>query len=318
MKKALITGIAGQDGSYLSELLLEKGYQVFGLMRRKDGRANIRHLRKKIKLIYGDLTDKESLEKAILRVKPDELYNLAAISFIPASWQNPALTCDVNASGVSRLLEIIRDRSPKTKFFQASSAQMFGKPQDYPQNEKTKISPLNPYAAAKAFAHFLVQSFRKEYGLFACSAIFYNHESERRQADFVTRKITQGAAKIKLGLVKRLELGNLESKRDWGYAQDYVRATWLMLQQKEPEDFVIATGKLHSVGDLCKIAFTTLGLDWRDYIVVKRQLLRKEETTRLVGDPARARKVLGWRPRVSFEEMIKKMVFYDLEILRKK
>lgn len=317
MKKALITGIAGQDGSYLSELLLEKGYQVFGLMRRKDGLANIRHL-KEIKLIYGDLTDKESLEKAILEAKPDELYNLAAISFIPASWQNPTLVCDVNALGVSRLLEIIYDKSPKTKFFQASSAQMFGNPKDIPQNEQTRISPLNPYASSKAFAHFLIQSFREKYGVFACSAIFYNHESERRPVDFVTRKITQGAAKIKLGLEKKLELGDLIAGRDWGYAQDYVWATWLMLQQKQPDDFVIATGKLHSVADICKIAFTTLGLNWKKYIIVKKQLLRTEGPIRLVGDSSKARRILSWKPKVSFEQMIRKMVLYDLEILRKK
>lgn len=317
MKKALITGIAGQDGSYLSEFLLEKGYQVSGLMRKKDGVENIRHLKKKIKLIDGDLRDRESLERAILRIKPDELYNLAAISFIPASWQNSTLVCDINALGPSRLLEIIRDQSSKTKFFQASSAQMFGRPKESSQNEKTKISPLNPYAAAKAFAHFLVQSFREKYGLFACSAIFYNHESERRPVDFVTRKITQGAAKIKLDLEKKLELGNLEAERDWGYAKDYVRAAWLMLQQKKPEDFVIATGKLHSVADICKIAFTTIDLNWKNYVIVKRELLRKEEPAKLVGNSSRARKVLGWKPEISFEEMIRKMTLYDLEILKK-
>lgn len=316
MPKALITGIAGQDGSYLSELLLDKGYQVFGLIREQDSLANISHL-KRIKLIYGDLMNKKSLEKAIIEVKPDELYNLAAISFIPDSWQNPTLVCDVNALGVSRLLEIICHKSPKTKFFQASSAQIFGIPKESPQNERTKISPLNPYSAAKAFAHFLVQSFRERYGLFACSAIFYNHESERRPADFVTRKITQGAAKIKLGLERKLELGNLGVKRDWGYAPDYVRAAWLMLQQSSPEDYVIATGKLHFVRDICKIAFTTLGLDYRKYVVVKKEFVRKEEPTKLVGDATKATKVLGWKPKVSFKEMIKRMTLYDLEILQK-
>lgn len=317
MKRVLITGIAGQDGSYLSEFLLKKDCQVFGLLRKEDGLENIKHLKDKIKLFQGDLRDKEFLERVIIKTKPDELYNLAAISFIPTSWQNPTLVCDVNALGVSQLLEIIRDQSPKTRFFQASSAQMFGKPSQFPQNEETPITPLNPYAAAKAFAHFLVRLFREKYGVFACSAIFYNHESERRPVDFVTRKITYGAAKIKLGLEKNLELGNLEAKRDWGYAKDYVRAAWLMLQQRKPRDFVIATGKLHSVRDICKIAFTTLGLNYKNYVVVKRELLRKEEPVKLVGDPSRARKILGWEPKVSFEEMIKKMTLFDLDILQK-
>ena len=318
MRKVLIIGIAGQDGSYLTEFLVRKGYQVFGLMRKVDGMAKIRHLEKKIKLFEGDLRDKDSLEKVILETKPDELYNLAAISFIPASWQNPTLVCDVNALGPSRLLEIIRDQSPKTRFFQASSVQMFGRPKESPQNETTKIAPLNPYAAAKAFAHFLVQSFREKYGLFACSAIFYNHESERRPVEFVTRKITQGAAKIKLGLEEKLELGNLKAERDWGYAPDYVRAAWLMLQQSSPGDYVIATGKLYSVADICKIAFKSLDLNWKDYVISKKELLRREEPVKLVGDSSRARKILNWQSKVSFEEMIKKMVLYDLEILRKK
>lgn len=317
MKKSLITGIAGQDGSYLSEFLLERGYRVFGLVREEDGPENISHLEKKIKLIDGDLRDKESLERAILKSRPDEVYNLAAISFIPASWQNPTLVCDVNALGVSRLLEIIRDKSPRTKFFQASSAQMFGKPKEFPQSEKTPISPLNPYADAKAFAHFLVQSFREKYSLYACAAIFYNHESERRPAEFVTRKITQGAAKIKLGLEQKLELGNLDSERDWGYAPDYIQAAWLMLQQEKPDDFVIATGKLHKVSDICKIAFATVDLNWQNYVIVKKELKREIEPAKFVGDARRARKVLGWKPKVSFAEMIRKMTLNDLKILGK-
>lgn len=317
MKKALITGIAGQDGSYLSEFLLKRGYRVFGLLRKEDDSTNIKHLGKKIEIIYGDLRDKNSLEKVILQARPDEVYNLAAISFIPASWQKPTLIGDVNALAVSRLLEIIQSKSPRTRFFQASSAQIFGRPKEIPQNEKTPISPLNPYAAAKAFAHFLVQSFRKKYDLFACSAIFYNHESERRPVDFVTRKITQSAAKIKLGSLKKLQLGNLEVERDWGYAKDYVRAAWLMLQQEKPGDFVIATGKLHSVKDICKIAFTTLGLNWKNYVVVKKELIRKEEPIELVGDSSRARKILGWQPKISFEKMIENMTLYDLKVLRK-
>lgn len=317
MKKALITGLAGQDGSYLSEFLLKKGYRVFGLVLEKENLENIDHLKSKIKLFKGDLRDRTSLVRVIAKIKPDELYNLAAISFIPLSWQNPTLVCDVNALGVSRLLEIIRQKSPQTRFFQASSAQMFGKPQKSPQDEETPIAPLHPYAAAKAFGHFLVGSFRQEYGLYACSAIFYNHESERRPPEFVTRKITQGAAKIKLGLGKKLELGNLKTKRDWGYAPDYIRAVWLMLQQKKPQDFVIATGRLHSVKDICKIAFTTLNLNWQDYIVVKKEFVREEEPIELVGNPLRVKKVLGWQPEVSFEEMIRKMTLFDLETLQK-
>lgn len=318
MKKSLIIGIAGQDGSYLSKFLLEKGYWVAGLVKENESLENIKNLGKKVNLFEGDLRNKESLKKAISHAKPDEIYNLAAISFIPASWNNPSLACDVNGLGVVRLLEIIRDYSPKTKFFQASSAQIFGKPQESPQNEKTKISPLNPYAAAKAFAHFLVQSFRQKYGLFACSAIFYNHESERRPVDFVTRKITHTAVKIKLGLEKKLELGNVNAKRDWGYALDYVRAAWMMIQQRKPEDFVIATSKLHSVKDICKIAFKTLDLNWQDFVVVKKELMRKNEAVKLVGDSSRARKFLGWKPKITFEEMIKKMVLFDLENLSKK
>lgn len=317
MKKALITGIAGQDGSFLTEFLLEKDYQVFGLALKEENFEHLKPFRHKITILYGDLSNKKSLERAIIQVKPDELYNLAAISFIPASWQNPTLACDVNALGVSRLLEIIRDQSLKTRFFQASSAQMFGKPEKSPQDEKTLIAPLNPYGATKAFAHFLVRSFRVQYGLFACSAIFYNHESERRPEEFVTRKITRGAAKIKLGLMKRLELGNLEAKRDWGYAPDYVRAAWLMLQQKSPEDYVIATGQLHSVKDICKIAFKSLDLNYRKYVIVKKEFFRPERGIKMVGNPTKAKRVLGWQPKVSFEAMIKKMTKYDFENLRK-
>ena len=317
MKKVLIAGVAGQDGSYLSEFLLEKGYQVFGLALKEEDCVNLKLLQKKITILYGDLRDKQSLERVINQVKPDEIYNLAAISFVPASWENPTLVCDVNALGVSRLLEIIRDQLPKTRFFQASSAQMFGRPEKSPQDEETKIMPLNPYAATKAFAHFLVRSFREEHGLFACSAIFYNHESERRPPEFVTRKITQGAVKIKLGLEKKLELGNLEAERDWGYAQDYVRAAWMMLQQKKPDDFVISTGELHSVRDICKIAFNSLGLDYKKHVVVKKEFVRKEGPQKLIGNSSKARRILNWQPEVSFEDMIEKMTLHDLKTLQK-
>ncbi len=318
MPKALITGITGQDGSYLTEFLLTKGYQVFGLVSKDHniGWENIQHLKNKIKIIDGDLLDKESLKKAIQKSRPDELYNFAALSFIPTSWGKPTLVCDVNALGVSRLLEIIRDSSPQTRFFQASSAQMFGTPEESPQNEKTPIQPNNPYAAAKAFAHNLVQLFRQQYRLFACSAIFYNHESERRGKEFVTRKITHNAAKIKLGLEKELRLGNLDAQRDWGYAQDFVRAAWLMLQQKKAEDFVIASGKLHSVRDIIKITFDSLNLDWDRYVKVDKRLIRKSENHKLVGDARKARKILGWEPKVKFEEMIQKMTEYDLKLLK--
>jgi len=304
MKKALITGIAGQDGSFLTELLLEKDYQVAGLVLEKENLENILSVRKKVKLYKGNLQDKKSLKRIITAVKPNEIYNLAAISFTPLSWQKPSLVADVNGLGVARLLEIIRDQVPKTRFFQASSVEIF--------------KPLNPYAASKAFAHFLIQSFRAKYNLHASSAIFYNHESERRPPEFVTRKIIQGAVKIKLGLLKKLELGNLESKRDWGYAKDYVRAAWLMLQQNTPSDYVIATGKLHSVKDICKIAFKTVGLSWQDYVVVKREFFRKEKPQEKSGDASRAKKILGWKPTVSFKKMIEKMVLYDLEMLSKR
>lgn len=304
MKKALITGIAGQDGSYLTELLLEKGYQVAGLVLEKENLGNIIPVQERIKLYEGDLQNKASLERIIRLVKPDEIYNWAAISFIPLSWQKPSLVVNVNALGVARILEIIRDQSPKTRFFQASSAEI--------------LKPLNPYGASKALAHSLVQFFREKYHLYACSAIFYNHESERRPPEFVTRKITQGAVKIKLGLSKKLELGNLEAKRDWGYAPDYARAAWLMLQQSSPEDYVIATGKLHSVKDICKIAFKAVGLDWQKHVVAKQKFCRQEEPQKRLGNPARARKNLGWQPKVSFQEMIEKMTLYDLEMLAKR
>lgn len=318
MPQALITGITGQDGSYLTEFLLEKGYQVFGLVSQEHniGWGNLAHLKSKVKIISGDLLDKNSLEKAVKESCPDEIYNFAAISFIPASWENPTLVCDINALGVSRFLEIIRNQSPQTRFFQASSCQMFGEPQESPQNEVTPIQPNNPYAAAKAFGHHLVQLFRHQFNLFACSAIFYNHESERRGPEFVTRKITQAAAKIKLGRAKELRLGDLNAQRDWGYAPDYVRAAWLMMQAKKPDDFVIATGKLHSVRDIIEIAFEHLSLDWKKYLKIDEKLVRKTEEVQFLGAAAKAKKILGWEPQVNFEEMIKRMVENDLQLLK--
>lgn len=318
MPKTLITGITGQDGSYLTELLLEKGYQVYGLVSEKHniGWENVSHLKDKLEIIDGDLLDKESLQKAVEKSQPEEIYNFAALSFVPTSWEKPTLVGDINALGVSRFLEVIKDYFPKTRFFQASSAKMFGQAESSPQNEKTPLNPLDPYAAAKAFAHHLVKLFRQEYGLFSCAAIFYNHESERRGEEFVTRKITKTAAKIKLGLAKELLLGNLDAKKDWGYAPDYVRAAWLMLQQKKPDDFVIATGRLHSVRDIIEIAFSSLNLNWQDYVQVEKQLVRKAEAKELVGDSSKAKKILAWQPKISFEEMIKKMVVHDLQLLK--
>jgi len=320
MKKAFITGITGQDGSYLAEFLLDKGYQVIGLVSKEYsiGDSNIVHLKDKLRLEYGDLLDKNSLKRIIEKYQPSEIYNLGAISFIPASWEKPSLVFNINALGVARLLELIYKYSPQSRFFQATSAKIFGNPPTGgPQNEQTPVKPNTPYAVAKAAAHFLTQNFRDHFNLFACSAIMYNHESERRGLDFVTRKITLGAAKIKLGLIDKLKLGNLKAQQDWGYAPDYVRAMWLMLQQEKADDFIIATGKLHSVEDVCQIAFSHLGLKWQDYVEQKRSLMRKEKEGNFYGDASKAKKKLGWQPETSFKTMIKKMADYDLKELEK-
>lgn len=318
MKTALITGITGQDGSYLAEFLLEQGYRVVGMQRRSSTETvgRIAHLLDKIELVQGDLLDQLSLIEIIKRYQPDEVYNLAAQSFVPTSWQQPVLTGEFTALGVTRMLEAIRLVKPDAKFYQASSSEMFGKVREVPQRETTPFYPRSPYGVSKVYGHWITVNYRESYNLFAVSGILFNHESERRGLEFVTRKVTHGVAKIKLGLAKELRLGNLDAQRDWGYAPDYVRAMWLMLQQDQPDDFVIATGRTHSVRRLCEIAFGCVGLDWRDYVVVDPALIRPAEVDLLVGDASKARAVLGWEPTVSFEEMIERMVDADLRFLR--
>ena len=317
--KALITGITGQDGSYLAELLLEKGYEVFGMVRRSstENFDRINHLRNKIQLRQADLLDQLSMVRLIEECRPDEIYNLAAQSFVPASWQQPMLTGEFNALGVTKLLEAIRQVDKRIKFYQASSSEMFGKVQQSPQDEKTSFYPRSPYGVAKVYAHWITVNYRESYRLFAVSGILFNHESPRRGLEFVSRKITDGAARIKLGLAKKLYLGNLDAKRDWGYAADYVRAMWLMLQQKEPEGFVIATGKNHTVRELAQIAFDHAGLDYNKYVEVDPKLVRPAEVDVLLGDSSYALKKLGWKPEVSFEQLIQMMVDADLERVKK-
>ena len=314
MKKALITGITGQDGSYLAQLLLRKNYQVIGLVSAKNdiGKANIKDFEDKLILETGDLLDKNSLEKIILKHKPDEIYNLAGISFIPTSWAKPALTYDVNALGPLRILQIIKDHNLTSKFFQASSAKIFAKSKNQSQNEETAYNPVDPYGVSKLSAHLSTQLFRRQFKLFASCAILFNHESERRGEDFVTRKITLAAAKIKLGLQKNLALGNLASQADWGYAPDYVRGMWQILQADKPDDFVLSTGKLHSVADVCQIAFSHLGLNYQDYVVRDPQFYRPNLPKSYYGDPTKAQKILGWKRQTSFEKMIENMTEYDL------
>ena len=312
---ALITGITGQDGSYLAELLLEKGYKVFGMVRRSSTEKfdRINHIRDKLHLRQADLLDQLSLIRLIEECQPDEMYNLAAQSFVPTSWDQPMLTGEFNALGVTKMLEAIRLVNKKIKFYQASSSEMFGKVKEVPQTEKTPFYPRSPYGVAKVYAHWITVNYRESYGIFAVSGILFNHESPRRGLEFVSRKITNGVARIKLGLAKKLYLGNLDAKRDWGYAGDYVKAMWLMLQEKEPEDFVIATGKNHSVRDLARIAFEHVGLDYKKFVEVDPKLVRPAEVDILLGDPSYAQKKLGWKPEVSFEELIKMMVDADLE-----
>jgi GDPmannose 4,6-dehydratase len=313
--KALITGITGQDGSYLAELLLEKGYEVFGMVRRSstENFDRINHLRDKIQLRQADLLDQLSMIRLIEECRPDEIYNLAAQSFVPTSWDQPMLTGEFNALGVTKILEAIRLVDKKIKFYQASSSEMFGKVQEVPQNEKTPFYPRSPYGVAKVYAHWITVNYRESYRIFAVSGILFNHESPRRGLEFVSRKITDHAARIKLGLAKKLFLGNLDAKRDWGYAGDYVRAMWLMLQQKEPEDFVIATGKNHTVRQLAEIAFDHVGLDYRKHVEVDPRFVRPAEVDVLLGDSSQAQKKLGWKPEVSFEQLIQMMMDADLE-----
>lgn len=318
-KRALITGITGQDGSYLGEFLLEKGYEVYGIVRRSSTVSfeRIEHYQDKITLIPGDLLDQNSLFEAIKQVQPDEVYNLAAQSFVPTSWNQPVLTGEFTALGVTRLLEAIRHLKPDARFYQASSSEMFGKVVEVPQTEKTPFYPRSPYGVAKVYGHWITVNYRESYNLFACSGILFNHESPRRGLEFVTRKITHGAAMIKKGFAKELRLGNLDAKRDWGFAGDYVRAMWMMLQQDEPDDYVVSTGENHSVKEVCEIAFGHLGLNWRDYVVVDERYFRPAEVDVLLGNPEKARKKLGWKPEVSFEQLIVMMTDADMKRLEK-
>jgi GDPmannose 4,6-dehydratase len=317
-KTALITGITGQDGSYLAEFLLSKGYRVVGMTRRSssDIQERISMMLDRIEIVSGDLLDQSSMTSIIAECQPDEVYNLAAQSFVPASWSQPVLTGEFTALGVTRVLEAIRHVNPRIKFYQASSSEMFGKVVEVPQNERTSFYPRSPYGVAKVYGHWITVNYRESYGLFAVSGILFNHESERRGREFVTRKISDGVARIKLGMQEKLSLGNLEAQRDWGFAGDYVRAMWLMLQQETPDDYVIATGRTHRVRDFCKLAFDTVGLNWEDHVVQDPRFYRPAEVDLLVGDPSRAKRVLGWYPETSFEDLVEMMVRADLERLR--
>jgi GDPmannose 4,6-dehydratase len=318
-KRALITGITGQDGSYLADLLLEKDYEVHGMVRRASTEKfeRIEHLRDRIVLHQGDLLDQRSLVDTLRASEPDEIYNLAAMSFVAVSWIQPTLTAEFTGVGVTRMLEAMREASPGARFYQASSSEMFGKVRQVPQTEETPFYPRSPYGVAKAYGHHITVNYRESYELYAVSGILFNHESSRRGLEFVTRKITWHAAAIKLGLLKELTLGNLDAERDWGYAKDYVEAMWLMLQQDEPEDFVIATGKAHSVRDCVNVAFEHVGLDPAEYVKTDEALMRPAEVDHLIGDYGKAKRLLGWEPRTSFEELIKLMVEADLELLQR-
>ncbi len=319
MKKALVTGVTGQDGSYLAELLLAKGYKVTGMVRRSstENFERVEHLRDKITIRQADLLDQLSLIDLIEETEPDEIYNLAAQSFVPTSWIQPALTGEFTALGVTKMLEAIRLVNKKIKFYQASSSEMFGKVLEIPQNEKTPFYPRSPYGVAKVYGHFITVNYRESYDIFAVSGILFNHESPRRGLEFVTRKISDGVARIKLGLAHELRLGNLDAKRDWGFAGDYVEAMWMMLQQKQAQDFVIATGETHSVREFAEIAFEHVGLNWKKYVKVDKRLFRPAEVEQLVGDASKARRILGWKPRVGFKELVHMMVDADLARLQK-
>jgi len=319
-RTALITGITGQDGSYLADLLLEQGYEVHGMVRRSSTEKfdRIEHIRDRLTLHQGDLLDQRSLVDTLRAAgPPDEIYNLAAMSFVAASWVQPTLTAEFTGVGVTRILEAMREVCPEARFYQASSSEMFGKVREVPQTESTPFYPRSPYGVAKAYGHFITVNYRESYGLDAVSGILFNHESERRGLEFVTRKITWHAAAIKLGLADKLALGNLDAERDWGYAKDYVEAMWLMLQQEEPEDFVIATGEAHSVRDCLEIAFDQAGVDIDDHVVVDPDLKRPAEVDHLIGDSSKAKRLLGWEPRTSFEQLIRLMVDADLELLQR-
>ena len=319
-KRAVITGITGQDGSYLAELLLEHGYEVTGVVRRSSSPNlwRIEHLLDRIQLRPADLLDQLSLVRIIADVKPQEFYNLAAMSFVPASWDQPLLTGEFNAMGVTRMLEAIRQVDPSIRIYQASSSEMYGRVREVPQTEMTPFYPRSPYGVSKVFGHYITVNYRESYNMFAVSGILFNHESPRRGLEFVTRKVTDGVAKIKLGLSKELRLGNLDAQRDWGFAGDYVRAMWLMLQQDEPDDYVISTGESHSVQKLVEIAFDRAGLDWKKHVVLDPAFLRPAEVDHLIGDPSKARDKFGWTPSVTFEGLVQMMVDADIERLKKK
>ena len=318
MPTALITGITGQDGSYLAEFLLEKGYKVVGLVRRTSTVTfeRIRHIQRRLTLVSGDLLDQSSLIGALQEHRPQEVYNLAAQSFVPASWDQPVFTGEVTGLGVTRVLEAIRQVAPDTRFYQASTSEMFGKVQEVPQRETTPFYPRSPYGVAKVYGHWMTVNYRESYDLFACSGILFNHESPRRGLEFLPRKVSYGAALVKLGMARDLRLGNLDAKRDWGFAGDYVRAMWLMLQQDQPDDYVICTGQTRSVRELCEVAFGHLGLDYREFVKVDPRFIRPAEVDLLVGDPSKARRTLGWEPAVSFEELVTMMVDADLRRLQ--
>ncbi|MCL5883253.1 MAG: GDP-mannose 4,6-dehydratase [Actinobacteria bacterium] len=317
-KTALITGITGQDGSYLAEFLLEKDYKVFGMVRRSstENFERIALIRDRVTLIQADLLDQMSLISIISESQPDEIYNLAAQSFVPTSWTKPVLTAQFTALGVTRMLEAMRLTKPDARFYQASSSEMFGKVAESPQTENTPFHPRSPYGVAKVYGHFITVNYRESYDLYACSGILFNHESPRRGREFVTRKVTDGVARIKLGLAGEIRLGNLDAKRDWGYAEDYVRMMWMMLQQDEPDDYVICSGETHSVEELVQIAFDHVGLNWKDYVKIDQRFVRPAEVDLLIGDAAKAKEKLGWVPQVSFKQMIEMMIDNDLKIVQ--
>jgi GDPmannose 4,6-dehydratase len=317
-KTALITGVTGQDGSYLAELLLAKGYRVVGMTRRSstDVHERISHIVDEIEFVSGDLLDQSSITTIVANVRPDEIYNLAAQSFVPTSWTQPVLTGEFTALGVTRVLEAIRAVDPAIRFYQASSSEMFGKVQATPQNENTSFYPRSPYGVAKVYGHWITVNYRESYDIFAASGISFNHESPRRGKEFVTRKISDGVARIKLGLQKELRLGNLDAQRDWGFAADYVRAMWMMLQRDRADDYVIATGRTHAVRDFVRLAFASVDLDWERYVVVDPRFYRPAEVDLLVGDAAKARRELGWEPEVPFEKLVEMMVQADLDRVR--
>lgn len=318
-KRALITGITGQDGSYLAEFLLEKGYKVFGLVRRSStiNFERLVHLQDKIELLPGDLLDQNSLISSLQKSEPDEVYNLASQSFVPTSWNQPVLTGEFTALGVTRMLEAVRVVNPRIRFYQASSSEMFGMARETPQSERTQFYPRSPYGVAKLYGHWITVNYRESYGLFACSGILFNHESPRRGLEFVTRKVSYAVARIKLGMQRKIKMGNLDAERDWGFAGDYVQAMWRMLQQDSPQDYVIATGITHTVRHLLEVAFGHVRLDHREYVEIDPSLLRPAEVNHLKGDASNANRDLGWRPTVSFEDLIKIMVEADLDRLRK-